>query len=185
MKINSIFKRVFTPIVSIFFCLFIAQACGGCKNNKNNNTVDYKKIENDLVEQNKKLSHKESEIIDAYIENNNWKNTVRTGTGLRYIILEKGNGELARINKIAKVNYKVSLLDGTICYSSETSGSKEFKIGEDDVEAGLHEGITYLQVGDKAKFLLPSHLAHGFTGDQRKIPSNSPIVYEIELLGIR
>jgi FKBP-type peptidyl-prolyl cis-trans isomerase len=39
-----------------------------------------------------------------------------------------------------------------------------------------------MHVGDKMRFILPSHLAHGLTGDQSKIPPLSSVVYEIELL---
>jgi FKBP-type peptidyl-prolyl cis-trans isomerase FkpA len=177
--------KILFSLIFISSCIFLVQACGGCKQNKNQQVVDYKKLENDLLEKNKKLSHSESVAIDEYIKKNNWKGAVKTGTGLRYIIILEGDGILAKTGNIAKVNYKVSLLDGTLCYSSDSKDPNEFKIGQDDIESGLHEGITYMHVGDKAKFLLPSHLAHGFTGDQKKIPSNSPILYEIELLGLR
>ena len=41
-----------------------------------------------------------------------------------------------------------------------------------------------MHVGDKMRFILPSHLAHGLTGDQTKIPPFSSVMYEIELLEI-
>jgi FKBP-type peptidyl-prolyl cis-trans isomerase len=41
-----------------------------------------------------------------------------------------------------------------------------------------------LAQGGKAKFILPSHLAYGLTGDQDKIPPQSPVVYDIELIEI-
>ena len=49
-----------------------------------------------------------------------------TGTGLRYMITHKGKGEAAVVEKYAKVNYKISLLDGTLCYSSDSTGAKGF-----------------------------------------------------------
>jgi FKBP-type peptidyl-prolyl cis-trans isomerase len=42
-----------------------------------------------------------------------------------------------------------------------------------------------MHVGDKAKFILPSHLAHGIMGDNDKIPPLTPVVYNIELLSIQ
>jgi FKBP-type peptidyl-prolyl cis-trans isomerase len=82
----------------------------------------------------------------------------------------------------AKLKFSVSLLDGTLCYSSDSSGLESFIIDHDQVESGLHEGIKLLHEGDKAKFILPSHLAHGLIGDKDKIPRRSPIVYDIELI---
>ena len=59
---------------------------------------------------------------------------------------------------------------------------QEFIVALDDVEAGLHEGIQKLAIGDKAIFILPAHLAHGVSGDQSAIPPQSPLVYDIELI---
>jgi FKBP-type peptidyl-prolyl cis-trans isomerase len=54
----------------------------------------------------------------------------------------------------------------------------------DNVENGLHEAIQYLRVGDKAKIILPSYLAHGLTGDSDKIPPMASVLYDIELVEI-
>jgi len=80
------------------------------------------------------------------------------------------------------LNYRISLLDGTLCYSSDSLGVKEFAIGHGGVESGLEEGILLLKVGDKARFIMPPFKAHGLLGDMKKIPARSIIVYEIELL---
>jgi FKBP-type peptidyl-prolyl cis-trans isomerase len=77
------------------------------------------------------------------------------------------------------------LLDGTLCYSSDSLGEKTFLVEQDNVESGLHEGIQKLREGDKALFILPSHIAHGLLGDDSKIPSHSSVIYEIELLSVR
>lgn len=133
---------------------------------------------------NTQMMREESAQIDGYAERKQWQMTT-TGTGLRYMIYEKGSGEKAEPGRYATVAYEVSLLDGTVVYSSEQSGTQEFLIGQDNVESGLHEGITYMHTGDKAKFILPSHLAHGIAGDQNKIPPRSSVVYDIHLLGLR
>lgn len=54
--------------------------------------------------------------------------------------------------------------------------SQKLLVGKDNVEAGLHEGIQLMHVGDQMRFILPSHLAHGLTGDQSKIP-RSPVSF--------
>jgi len=85
----------------------------------------------------------------------------------------------------AKVKFTVSLLNGTICYSSDSSGTESFLIDHDQVESGLHEGIKLMHEGDRAKFILPSHLAHGLIGDRARIPARAPIVYDIELIQLK
>ena len=76
-------------------------------------------------------------------------------------------------------------MDGRVCYSSDSLGPKEFVVGADNVETGLHEGIQYLHVGDRATLILPSHLAHGLIGDESKIPPKASVIYELELLSVK
>ncbi|MFN4234495.1 MAG: FKBP-type peptidyl-prolyl cis-trans isomerase [Bacteroidia bacterium] len=135
-----------------------------------------------MIKVNKKFVETENDRINKYIQRRGLKVT-ETGTGLRYVITHKGTGMQAKNGMIARVKYKVSLLNGTVCYD-KTNTYEEFLIGMDDVESGLHEGITYMHVGDKAILILPTHLAHGLIGDLNKIPPQSTIIYEIELLAL-
>jgi FKBP-type peptidyl-prolyl cis-trans isomerase len=52
------------------------------------------------------------------------------------------------------------------------------------VESGLEEGILLLQEGDKARFIMPPHLAHGLIGDRDKIPARATIIYDLELVSL-
>ncbi len=87
--------------------------------------------------------------------------------------------------KLVSIAFTVSLLNGTICYSSDEDGEKEFVLGLNQVESGLEEGIMQMRVGDKAKFILPSHLGHGLIGDLDRIPQKVTLVYDVELLSIK
>lgn len=137
-----------------------------------------------LINVNKKLIEKESRDIENWLKRHQ-VDAENTGTGLRIAILKKGNGNLAKLGQLATINYKLSLLDGTVCYDSKKSGPETFLIGQDHVESGLHEGIQKMHVGDKALLLMPPHLAHGLLGDDKKIPPLSCIIYEVELLQIK
>ncbi len=129
---------------------------------------------------NRKLLRQEKREIDAYIKAKHWK-MKESGTGLRYQIISKGNGEKAHMGQIAKIRYSVKLFDGQQIYS----GIKSFKIGYSGVESGLEEGILLLKKGDEAKFILPSHLAYGLSGDGDKIPPHTPIIYYVKLLKLK
>ena len=61
----------------------------------------------------------------------------------------------------------------------------KYGIGKDNVESGIHEGITYLRVGDKAKLLIPSYLAHGLVGDKNKIPPRATLVVDLHLIRLQ
>lgn len=175
-------------MVKLFFMLFtiigIAQSCGN-SNKNGHSSAGVKNLDSSLVEANKMYVKRESDEIDQYVARHNWKMST-TGTGLRYMITKKGEGkETPAVDQRVKVDYKISLLDGTLCYSSEKEGPKDFVVGRDNIETGLHEGIQYMHVGDEATFILPSHLAHGLLGDGNKIPAKASVIYQIKLLSIK
>lgn len=163
-----------------FISTVMVHACGG----EQAQAPTQKQVNKDMETVNRQLAIEERAQIDGFIERRGWT-MLETGTGLRYMIYENGDGALAKNGQRAEVNYRVSLINGTEIYSSDENGSKEFTIGHDYVESGLHEGILLMKPGDKAIFILPSHLAHGLTGDNDKIPPRSSVVYDIELLALK
>lgn len=172
----------------LFRFLFILLTGYTSSCNFNNNPpakkVNYDSLREPLINANKLSVKRESDEIDQYVKFKQW-NMITSGTGLRYMIYKPGEGPLAKTGQLAKIHYKVSLLNGTLCYTSEEKGPKQVAIGQDHVESGLHEALTYLRVGDKAMIILPSHLAFGLAGDDNKIPARASVVYDIELLSLR
>ena len=144
---------------------------------------DIAKHQENLIRANKYLVANDADRIKAFAKRRNWEMKV-SETGLWSMIYEQGKGQQAKTGKTAIMNYKVWLLDGTLCYSSDSLGPKKFRIGKGGVESGLEEGILLLHQGDKARFILPPHLAFGIQGDNAKIPRRSTIVYELELINI-
>lgn len=166
----------------LFVAILFTLGCGGKVQQSREITIEQEKLlQESLIQANRNGVKEESQAIDDYIARNHLI-MEKSGTGLRYIIDKQGRGRIALPEMKATVTYKISLLDGTICYTSDSLGVKTFIVDHDQVESGLHEGIKLMHEGDRAKFILPSHLAHGLTGDQNKIPSRSPVVYEIELI---
>jgi FKBP-type peptidyl-prolyl cis-trans isomerase len=140
---------------------------------------------NDLsVQMNTWDSDRQRDEIEQYIRRRNWKMNL-TQSGIYWMTLTEGKGDSARVGQTASVSYDIFLLDGTACYSSDSVGPKDVHIGEDYVESGLHEALQMMKAGEKKRFIFPSHLAHGLTGDQDKIPPRSSVVYEVEVHSIR
>ncbi|MFU8845127.1 MAG: FKBP-type peptidyl-prolyl cis-trans isomerase, partial [Bacteroidales bacterium] len=125
----------------------------------------------------------EDQRIDDFISRHNWKMNA-TGTGLRFVIYRHGNGPKAEIGQVARFNYSLVLLNGDTISTSSESGPMEFMIGQGGVENGLEEGILLLKKGDRAKLIIPSHLAFGLVGDMDKIPAKATLVYDIELIDL-
>ena len=136
-----------------------------------------------LMNVNRKLVDRDMDRIRKYADSLGL-DMQKTKSGLWYEIIKEGTGPKAKKRQLITLNYKVSLLDGTLCYSSDKDGVKVFEIGHGGVESGLEEGVLMLNKGAKAMFIMPPYLAHGLLGDENKIPTRSIIVYEVEVLSI-
>jgi len=164
----------------LLLILFVLPSCSGDKDE--NETVDWNQKKS--TDFNKELSIEQELQIKMYLEQRKSWNMIKTGSGLQYYIYEKGTGDTALAGVIAQVETEVSLLDGTHCYKTAKDEIEEFVIDKSDIESGVQEGIKKMRVGDKAKLIIPSHLAHGLTGDMEKIPPLSVIVVDIHLIGL-
>ncbi|MEC8723745.1 MAG: peptidylprolyl isomerase [Bacteroidota bacterium] len=110
----------------------------------------------------------------------------KTSSGLRYKILQKGDGEKAQKNKTVSVHYKGQLSDGTVFDSSYKRNQPiEFSLGMGQVIRGWDEGVALLKVGDKARFVIPSHLAYGSRGAGGVIPPNANLIFDVELISVK
>ncbi|MCO5260756.1 MAG: FKBP-type peptidyl-prolyl cis-trans isomerase [Crocinitomicaceae bacterium] len=133
---------------------------------------------------NKHFSAEEEIEINLFLaRKQEWKIT-KTGTGLRYFIYENGEGEPARVDDIVEVEYKITLLDGTECYTTAKDEVEEFKVDKAQVETGIQEAVKLMRQGDKAHLIIPSHLAYGIIGDMTKIPPLSTLLVDITLVKI-
>ena len=110
----------------------------------------------------------------------------KTSSGLRYQILQKGDGQKAQKNKTVSVHYKGQLSDGTVFDSSYKRNQPiEFSLGMGHVIRGWDEGVALLKVGDKARFVIPSHLAYGGRGVGGVIPPNANLIFDVELMSVK
>ncbi len=136
-----------------------------------------------------KLSHsvavKEKLAIKMYIANRPSYKMEETGTGLNYYIYSKTTGPLAEAGREAGIHYKISFLNGSKCYSMDSASTEFYKIDHSELETGLQEGLKKMRLGEKAILIIPSHLAHGLTGDQSKILPFTPLVIDITLKELR
>ena len=110
----------------------------------------------------------------------------KTDSGLRYKIIQKGEGEKAEKEKTVSVHYKGMLTDGTVFDSSYKRNQPiDFPLGMGHVIPGWDEGISLLQVGDKARFVIPSDLAYGARGAGGVIPPNATLIFDVELMEVK
>lgn len=110
----------------------------------------------------------------------------KTDSGLRYQIIQEGNGAKAEKGKTVSVHYKGQLSDGTVFDSSYKRNQPiDFALGVGQVISGWDEGIQLLKVGDKARFVIPSDLAYGSRGAGGVIPPNATLIFDVELMKVK
>lgn len=110
----------------------------------------------------------------------------KTESGLRYKMIQKGNGKKAEVGRTVSVHYTGQLEDGKVFDSSIPRKKPiDFPLGMGHVIEGWDEGIALLQVGDKARFVIPSHLGYGSRGAGGAIPPNATLIFDVELMDVK
>ncbi len=172
--------KILTHIICII--LFLGLLSASCdRNTPRQLPKNY--TEDELFDAHKRKVGEETRFIDAFVIRKGW-NMEKTSTGIRYEIYAKGDGDSAEYDMIATVAYQAFLLDSTLVDRTDPEEVRQYRIGHDDLVTGLHEALTLMHVGDSARFVIPSYLAFGLTGNQSNIPPNSALYYEITLLGL-
>ena len=93
---------------------------------------------------------------------------------------------MAAKGNMVSVHYEGSLTNGQVFDSSYKRNQPiDFQLGVGQVIPGWDEGIGLLSVGDKARFVIPSHLAYGSAGAGGVIPPNATLIFDVELMGVK
>ena len=114
-----------------------------------------------------------------------WPESKATTTGLRYIVLKEGQGAQPKSGEIVKVLYRGMFFDGKVFdQKSDPSHPFAFRLGRGEIIRGWEEGIAMMRVGEKRLLLVPYDLAYGARGQPPRIPRQTSLVFEVEMLGI-
>lgn len=104
---------------------------------------------------------------------------VETESGLQYTMINAGGEEKVAPEDTVLVNYKGTLIDGTVF---DENDSTEFAANR--VIKGWTEGLALLGEGGSATLYIPSELAYGPRGNQRIAP-NSTLIFNVEVLKVK
>ena len=115
----------------------------------------------------------------AFLAKNALKaNVDTTASGLQYTIIAAGDDYKVQPQDTVWVNYKGTLLDGTVF---DENDSTQFVANR--VIKGWTEGLGLLGEGGKATLYIPAHLAYGSRGN-RSIEPNSTLIFDVEILKV-
>jgi FKBP-type peptidyl-prolyl cis-trans isomerase len=122
--------------------------------------------------------------IDTYLAENEIE-AIEDPSGIRYQILQEGNGDTPELFSKVKIKLKGTLLSSNTVFLQETtvSPSDSFDSYVTDYTYGLKLGLLLFPVGTKAKVFVPSTIAYGSAG-ATGVPANANVVFEVEVLEI-
>lgn len=114
-----------------------------------------------------------------FLAKNGKRADVKTSaSGLQYTIIAEGAGEKVAPQDTVWVNYKGTLLDGTVFDQNES-----IMFVANRVIKGWTEGLGYLGEGGKAVLYIPAELAYGERGN-RGIAPNSTLIFDVEVIKV-
>ncbi len=142
------------------------------------------KAQETMAAANEELAKKNKADGQAYRKKNAQNAAVKTTkSGIQYQVLEKGNGPTPKLTSSVQINYKGTLIDGTVFDSTEKIGPQIFSLMQ--LIEGWKQALQMMKVGDKWRLVIPSELAYGDAGTPGgPIPPGATLIFEIELLGV-
>lgn len=106
---------------------------------------------------------------------------VKTESGLVFISLKEGSGNIPKSSDTVKVNYRGTLTDGKEFDSTYKRGAPQDLKLDQGIKC-LTEGLQKMRPGGKARLICPSSLAYGERGVGDVILPGAVLVFEVELI---
>jgi FKBP-type peptidyl-prolyl cis-trans isomerase FklB len=120
----------------------------------------------------------------TFLAENRKKEGIKTlPSGLQYRIVAQGSGKTPKSTDTVTVHYRGTLIDGTEFDSSYSRG-KPATFGVGRVIAGWTEALQLMKEGARWQLFIPPDLAYGEKGAGSKIPPNSTLIFEVELISV-
>lgn len=119
---------------------------------------------------------------EKFLAENKTKEGVKTtASGLQYKIIEEGEGPSPKAGDTVTVHYRGTFVDGTE-FDSSYQREEPATFPLTGVIPGWTEALQLMKKGSKWVLFIPSDLAYGERGAGNRIPPNSTLIFEVELL---
>jgi FKBP-type peptidyl-prolyl cis-trans isomerase FklB len=116
-------------------------------------------------------------------ENANQEGVITLPSGLQYKEITAGSGASPKLEDKVTVHYTGRLINGTVFDSShQRNQPATFQVNR--VIKGWTEALQLMQEGDKWELYIPPELAYGDKQAGGRIPANSALIFEVELISV-
>lgn len=130
-----------------------------------------------------KMGESEAPDFSSFEENGNRSDVSTTDSGLQYRIISDAAGAKPVATDEVTVHYTGMLVDGSKFDSSVDRGQPAtFPLNR--VIKGWTEGVALMSPGAIYRFYIPAELGYGAQGAGDRIPPNSTLIFDVELLKI-
>jgi FKBP-type peptidyl-prolyl cis-trans isomerase FklB len=154
---------------------------------KSSSPDDNRKIQLYVNESMRLASERNKTAAADFLAKNGTKKDVQTtASGLQYKVIKAGDASAPSVQPTddVEVNYRGRLVDGTEFDSSYSRGMPAtFPVG--GVIRGWTEALMLMKPGASYVLYIPPELAYGPRGKPPKIPANSLLIFDIELLSVK
>lgn len=124
------------------------------------------------------------EGLDFLAENAKKPGVVTLPSGLQYKVLKQGDGLYhPSVGTPCSCHYSGQLIDGTVFDSSYDRGEPT-TFAPNQVIKGWTEAMQLMVEGDKWELYIPSELAYGDRGSPPKIPGESMLIFQMEIVEV-
>lgn len=144
-----------------------------------------KEVMQRLEEEHKQLIARNTAQGQEFMEKNKERPEVKTlPSGVQYEVLEASTGGASPdANDAVRVHYAGTLLDGTFVESSLARGEPA-RVNMGVALKGWQKALVRMKEGDKWRLFIPPELAYGEAGLRGKVPPQSTLIYELQLVEV-
>jgi gliding motility-associated peptidyl-prolyl isomerase len=130
-----------------------------------------------------KLIANEEALIDSVIRKNPERKYLASKKGYWYFYESQNTKDTLTPQRgdVAFFDYEIADLRGNVIYSEVELKPQTYLVDKQNILMGLRDGIKLMHKNEKVSFLFPSHLGHGYRGDNDRIPPNLPLVVTVRL----
>ena len=141
------------------------------------------KFMKESVNRNKKLIANEEASIEELMKKHPERKYIASPKGYWYYYEQENTKDTLTPKRgdVAYFDYEIADLNGNIIYSEVELKPQTYLVDKQNILMGLRDGIKNMNKNEKVSFLFPSHLGHGYRGDNDRIPPNLPLVVTVSL----